>query len=1019
MSSTSSASPLTAKAPFLVLDASAGSGKTYSLVQHILMNALRPANMPGAYQKILAITFTNNAADEMKARLLKQLLEFSNEESPAENAFFKPIWEALDLSPEELQIRASAGAKHMLHNYSTLHVGTIDQFTHRLVRTFTRDLELDDNFEVRLDLDAMITEALDALYSSLGEQHELREALVALVRDRMNRDKNHNPDYDLKKEGKNSFNEDHWQYLEKLPEPKRLIEIQRELNAKISTICETGRTLSDEAQKILKDEGIEETLVHKKNVKSQILTKWRKLHLHPLDAGKNVWKSHVKGGNHPWEEFLAKAKRFEDENQHALILLKEATSKLQNLAATKALLVKFEELQKSQNTMPLSAFNKLIAEELEKEPAAFIYARLGEKYWHFYIDEFQDTSVVQFNNLHPLIEHSLTKDEHSNSALIVGDAKQSIYRWRGGKAEQFMKLVDNEHLINRFEGHPEGHELYARDTLRLERNFRTHGAIVNFNNALFSSLNADLGLETHKEVYSKERVHQTPHKNEDQGEVRVDVLEADNANELKDIACEKTVERIEELASRGHAYSDIAILVRGNADGKRIANFLTQKGYPVLSADSLVLSNAHEGRLIHAASKLYLNQLDKEARFALAHALVRQGKIPADKGFAFERAVVDKGVGALISEYPLAAQLLAPAESLFDFAVRTFDIFGYLDGANAMVDASLDLIYEFQSREGTFATLPAWWEEQAKKKNVEAPESTPSIKVMTIHKSKGLEFEHVIVPFDINFKPDSSEQWLDFPLHDELEKMPITYKDDHKELFETEQILELDTKDRFDWINMVYVTLTRPVSGLHLLLKGGEKPGHLAKAVLDNLALSYEAQSWSYGTIVAPSTNEESIPKAIVAAAHTTMSALEVKMALTAPEKWYEGGADARKWGTALHRLLQYPKELRQQGLQRLYRSGEFSKPLHERAASVLERMNAKEALQSLEKEGTVVYTERSIINGTETLRPDLIIESEQKLMVIDYKTGVPKEKDQAQLREYIELLSAYFENVDGALLYI
>ena len=125
MSSTSNASPLTAEAPFLVLDASAGSGKTYSLVQHILMNALRPANMPGAYQKILAITFTNNAADEMKARLLKQLLEFSNESAPAKNAFFQPIWEALELSPEELQVRASSGAKHMLHNYSTLHVGPL------------------------------------------------------------------------------------------------------------------------------------------------------------------------------------------------------------------------------------------------------------------------------------------------------------------------------------------------------------------------------------------------------------------------------------------------------------------------------------------------------------------------------------------------------------------------------------------------------------------------------------------------------------------------------------------------------------------------------------------------------------------------------------------------------------------------------------------------------------------------------------------------------------------------------
>jgi ATP-dependent exoDNAse (exonuclease V) beta subunit len=351
--------------------------------------------------------------------------------------------------------------------------------------------------------------------------------------------------------------------------------------------------------------------------------------------------------------------------------------------------------------------------------------------------------------------------------------------------------------------------------------------------------------------------------------------------------------------------------------------------------------------------------------------------------------------------------------------VRTFDIFGYLKEDNAMVDAALDLIYEFQSREGTFATLPGWWDEQAPKKNVEAPESTPSVKVMTIHKSKGLEFEHVIIPFGINYKADSSEQWLDFPLHDELEKMPITYNNANRELFSEELTTSLDTKSRFDWINMVYVALTRPVSGLHLFLKGGKKPGDLAKAVLDHLELGYDSLVWGTGSVVEPEKKVSNQKEATANTPHTTMGTLDLKMALTAPEKWFEGGTDARKWGTALHRILQSPEELRHQALQRLYRSGEFSSNLHDRAAKILDDMSAKEALKDLQKQGTVVYTERSIVDGEHSLRPDLIIESEQKLMIIDYKTGTPKEKDEAQLKEYIELLSANFENVDGELLYI
>ena len=199
--------PLAAGSDFIVLNASAGSGKTYSLVQHILLNALRPAQLPEAYQKILAITFTNNAADEMKARLLNQLLEFTALEKPSESYFFKPIWEELKISPAELQQRAKGTANHMLHNYSTLKVGTIDQFTYRLVRTFTRDLQLTDNFDIRLDLEAMVAEALDLLYSTLGDQPELRDSLVDLIQERMNRDKSHNPDRTLRKEGLKSFDE--------------------------------------------------------------------------------------------------------------------------------------------------------------------------------------------------------------------------------------------------------------------------------------------------------------------------------------------------------------------------------------------------------------------------------------------------------------------------------------------------------------------------------------------------------------------------------------------------------------------------------------------------------------------------------------------------------------------------------------------------------------------------------------------------------------------------------------------
>lgn len=448
-----SISPLTAEAQFLVLDASAGSGKTYSLVQHILMNALRPANMPGAYQKILAITFTNNAAAEMKARLLDQLLTFKTLSDPSSSTFFKPIWEEIGISAKELQQRAAGAASHMLHNYSTLNVGTIDQFTHRLVRTFTRDLELDDNFEVRLDLDGMIEEALELLYSSLGEAPALRASLAAWMQERMNREKSHNPDRDLKREGKESFNEDTWTELAHLPGPERMLELEGELNQELTSIVDEGKKLAQQAFTHLKAQGYtKDNFTYYPQAKKHFVELWSNLRSNDLEAGVQAFKTKPKkSADAEWEAFLELAQSFQERNQRKLLLLKQATEKLQQLSATRALMDKFNALQEEQNTMPLSAFNKLISEELQKEPTAFIYARLGEKFWHFYIDEFQDTSEMQFDNLHPLIEHTLTKDENPNSALIVGDAKQSIYRWRGGRAEQFMALVDNVHPSNRFQ----------------------------------------------------------------------------------------------------------------------------------------------------------------------------------------------------------------------------------------------------------------------------------------------------------------------------------------------------------------------------------------------------------------------------------------------------------------------------------------------------------------------------------------------------------------------------------------
>tara|TARA_B100000767_G_scaffold261506_1_gene273190 strand:- start:326 stop:1189 length:864 start_codon:yes stop_codon:yes gene_type:complete len=287
---------------------------------------------------------------------------------------------------------------------------------------------------------------------------------------------------------------------------------------------------------------------------------------------------------------------------------------------------------------------------------------------------------------------------------------------------------------------------------------------------------------------------------------------------------------------------------------------------------------------------------------------------------------------------------------------------------------------------------------------------------MTIHKSKGLEFEHVILPFEVNLKPDDSDHWIPFPLHDELPSMPVSKSKKTQELFDPELADHIDNQSYFDWMNMVYVAMTRPVSGLHIFLNG-DKLGAFGTQIVDYIGV--DTDEWQTGKKVPiqERINEQApVPKqgplAMFSPAH-------LRMANTAPEKWQEDGTDAKKWGTALHRILQLPESMRKTAIKRLHRSGEFSSNLQDRAHQVLTEMAVKPELDGLNSKDTIVYMERSVVSKEITLRPDIIIHTQKKTTVIDYKTGVPSKKHDQQLQEYVDALTNTFGKVTGELLYL
>ena len=295
--------------------------------------------------------------------------------------------------------------------------------------------------------------------------------------------------------------------------------------------------------------------------------------------------------------------------------------------------------------------------------------------------------------------------------------------------------------------------------MQLDRNFRTYPIIVEFNNAFFPKLANSLTQEAHQRMYTEDQVGQKPQVGDTgEGEVRVNFLhlpegEKHSAAKHAENVFEHTLSRIHELRERGHSLSDIGMLVRSNKNAKLLANFLVQHDIPVLSADSLVVGASFESKILLAAAKLHLNAGDRESLFELAFALTKLGKGPANlEAFVFQKNCVDGGLTYLQEVFPGSKKIKFAQQSLYQFGTQVFQTFGLLSSSNAMVDASLDLLFQFQSMGGALSDLPAWWDVESKKRNVSAAEDLAAVQIMTIHKSKGLEFEHVIVPFGIDDK---------------------------------------------------------------------------------------------------------------------------------------------------------------------------------------------------------------------------------------------------------------------------
>jgi ATP-dependent exoDNAse (exonuclease V) beta subunit len=1017
---------VSAQAPFTVYNASAGAGKTYNLVLAYLRICLAHAT-PEVYRSILAITFTNKAAGEMKQRILQALLHFSNAAPPKGDppvAMHVQLAEEMQVDPLQLAYRARDVLRAILHSYSAFSVSTIDKFTNRLIRSFAQDLNLSGNYEVELDSEAVLREAVDAMLSELRESEIGTDALVSFIKQQLEDGRSPRIEQGLIQMGKSLFNESAQPYLkllqsvdlsEILQARKKLISRQRQLEQALTQKAESVLNLIDTA-------GLEHHWFS-----SSYLPKW----LQKFDNGSiekcfpsNTVVAQLSGD----KEFFSKANMKTHgaalsaveqqlravglelmhmlEEHYPLYHLSDLILKdIFSLAVLNEIDLYLQRLKEEHNRLPIGEFNKLISERLRQQAAPFLYERLGDRYRHFFIDEFQDTSSLQWDNLTPLVNNALSGDSTASSAMIVGDGKQSIYRWRGGEVEQFLSLSANTHNSNKVYSEKMGAlELYTRETISLGSNFRSARAVVEFNNKFFSWMADKLGAENHRALYADSQQATTK---VDGGFVRMEVNLLDEHYEEQEL--NRIEQAIYEAESHGFSRGDIAILVRDGKKGKLVVDFLLSKQIAVVSSATLQLQQSPTLLFIIQLLRSLSRPDDVLSRIQCLEYLWNQSpQLQVKPLHQFLNPFVHESVRVfekfLEQHWNGFSVRHLEQISLQEKCYMLLNFVEVEEQRDAFIAAFLDAVHNFQNKqEAGVADLLQWWEEEGGRKQLDMSGTSNAVRLLTIHKSKGLEFPVVIMPFaDWKLTAGTSAVWLklDPAQFFGLPVARVSLRQENLEytLAEYRRLYEEDKSAvLLDNVNLMYVGMTRAEEVLYVFSSKGRNAQYVAP-YFDSFVESFgESGLLEQGQYPIKAQQEVLANQTPLPFTYTREAwGQKLAVSLNAPKDWVGGEKAALSFGKSVHAVLA-----------NISNAGDYSALvvdpiLKEAVASVVHHP----ALTWYFEPGREVLNERDLLlpNGT-LLRPDRVVVEDHVAHVLDYKTGKSNPAHQGQLNAYMEVL--------------
>ena len=1036
--------------PFTVYNASAGSGKTFTLVKEYL-KILFASTTRDQFKHILAITFTNKAVAEMKERIVDTLKEFSNPKIiDKPTTIFSLISEELTIAPEALHIKSKKILNTIMHNYAAFDISTIDGFNHRLIRTFAHDLKLPLNFEVDLDSETLLNEAVDRLISKAGTDKALTKVLIDFAIEKADDDKSWDVARDFNTIAKLLINENDLTYVKTL-EGKTLEDFNKLKTilkqsitvAKNNIQSKAGEVLDSITNNNLDFKDFSRSTLPNHFIKAKSLN-FDKLYDNKLESniaeGTSIYNKTLSANKKDSiDRMLPRIKEVYGEIKKEVSRLKFLNSFYKNstpLSVLNAINNELNAIKTEQNKMLISEFNAIISNELKNQPTPFIYERMGEKFRYYFIDEFQDTSEMQWSNLVPLIDNTLAGQNlkgEQGTAMLVGDAKQAIYRWRGGKAEQFIDLFNGTSRPFQTE----------QELKNLPANYRSYKNIVTFNNGFFKYLSAHaFSHKNYATLY--EFAHQEITKRE-QGFVTIDFIDFENGDDKNELYPEYVLNTITNCLNNGFTLKDICIIVRKKDEGVAIAQYLSAQGIKITSSQTMLINNSPEVKVANSVLTLLTNPNNDLARITILEYIALKYDITNKHEFythhiklqinAFFKSFEDYGI---LADPKQIIQL-----GLFDIAESIVRIFKLAEVSNAYIQFYLDTVLEYtQKNISDISGFLDYFDSKKDKLSIVSPENQDAVQIMTIHVSKGLEFPVVIFPYaqqNVYGEIDPKEWFkLDAEQFNNFEYTLLNYNKDFEiygdeglRIHEKHQAeLELDN------INLLYVTLTRAVEQLHIIAKKDiSKKGEVNEKSYSGLLINYlqsinewqdNQLTYSFGNPTrehepeAKENNTIQQPEFI----STAKEDHNINIVTNAGFMWDTTQQNAIEKGNLVHDIMaQINTETDvDHVIQNFLSSGTINTTQSIELKNTITSIITHPELKSYFSTKHTVYNERDIITKTgKLLRPDrLEINTNNDVVIIDYKTGLFNPKHQHQLQDYQDVLEdMQFTVVKKLLIYI